>query len=101
MQDTFWIKPSKDIPGVENRLLRTHTSPVQVHFMEKNKPPFRIICPGKVYRKEATDATHEMQFQQYEVLYVDKKVSLATLKSVLNEFLDKFFEKNPFRIIEK
>ncbi len=94
MQDTFWVKPNKDFPGVERRLLRTQTSAMQVHFMEKNKPPFRIICPGKCYRKEATDATHEMQFQQYECLYVDKNVSLTTLKSVLNEFLDKFFEKN-------
>ena len=94
MQDTFWVKPSKDFPGVERRLLRTQTSAMQVHFMEKNKPPFRIICPGKTYRKEATDATHEMQFQQYECLYVDKNVSLTTLKSVLNQFLDKFFEKN-------
>ena len=95
MQDTFWIKPNKDFPGVESRLLRTQTSNMQIRYMEKNnKPPFRIVCPGKTYRKEATDATHEMQFQQYEVLYVDKKVSLATLKSVLNEFLDKFFEKD-------
>lgn len=95
MQDTFWIKPNKNSPGVENRLLRTQTSNMQIRYMEKNnKPPFRIICPGKTYRKEATDATHEMQFQQYECLYVDKNVSLATLKSVLNIFLDKFFEKN-------
>ena len=94
MQDTFWIKPSKDFPGVERRLMRTHTSPMQIHFMENNKPPFRIICPGKTYRKEATDATHEAQFQQFEGLYVDKDVSLATLRSVLNIFFDKFFEKN-------
>ena len=105
MQDTFWIKPNKNIYGVEGRLLRTHTSPMQVHFMEEihekssdlvasKKLPFRIICPGKVYRKEATDATHEIQFQQFEGLYVDKTVSLATLKSVLNVFFDKFFEKD-------
>jgi len=95
MQDTFWIKPSKDMPGVERRLLRTQTSAMQVHYMEENKnPPIRIICPGKTYRKEATDATHEMQFQQFEGLYVDKEVSLATLKSVLNVFFDKFFEKD-------
>ncbi len=95
MQDTFWVKPNKNSPGVENKLLRTHTSPMQVHFMEENKKlPFRIICPGKVYRKEATDATHEMQFQQFEGLYVDKNVSLANLKSVVNVFFDKFFEKD-------
>lgn len=94
MQDTFWIKPSKNLPGVERKLLRTHTSPVQVHFMEENKPPLRIICPGRVFRKEATDATHEIQFQQFEGLFIDKEVSLATLKSVVNEFFDKFFEKD-------
>ncbi|MFH1454717.1 MAG: phenylalanine--tRNA ligase subunit alpha [bacterium] len=94
MQDTFWVKSNKDFPGVEQKLMRTHTSPMQIHFMKNNKPPFRIICPGKTYRKEATDATHEAQFQQFEGLYVDKNVSLATLKSVLNIFFDKFFEKN-------
>jgi phenylalanyl-tRNA synthetase alpha chain len=95
MQDTFWIKPDKDFPGVERKLLRTQTSAMQIHYMEENKnPPIRIICPGKTYRNEATDATHEMQFQQIEGLYVDKNVSLATLKSVLNEFFDKFFQKN-------
>jgi phenylalanyl-tRNA synthetase alpha chain len=95
MQDTFWVKPDKDFPGVERKLLRTQTSAMQIHYMEENKnPPIRIICPGKTYRNEATDATHEMQFQQIEGLYVDKNVSLATLKSVLNEFFDKFFQKN-------
>ncbi len=95
MQDTFWLKPNKDFSGVERRLMRTHTSPMQVHFMEENKDlPFRIICPGKTYRKEATDATHEIQFQQFEGLFVDKNVSLATLKSVLNKFFDEFFEKD-------
>ncbi len=94
MQDTFWIKPNKDFSGVERKLMRTHTSPMQIHFMENNKPPFRIICPGKTYRKEATDATHEIQFQQFEGLFIDKEVSLVTLKSVLNAFFDKFFEKD-------
>lgn len=94
MQDTFWVKPNEKFAGVERRLLRTQTSAMQVHFMEKTKPPFKIVSPGKVYRKEATDATHEMQFQQFEGLYVDHEVSLTTLKSVLNEFFDKFFEKN-------
>ena len=103
MQDTFWIKTQIDADGTRMNadktnhlpfLMRTHTSPMQVHFMENNKPPFRILCPGKTYRKEATDATHEMQFQQFEGLYVDKKVSLATLKSVLTFFFDKFFGKN-------
>ena len=87
MQDTFWIKNK---PGF---LMRTQTSAMQIRFMEKNKPPFKIICPGKTFRKEATDATHEMQFQQFECLYVDKNISLATLKTILNKFFEKFFEK--------
>jgi len=95
MQDTFWIKPGKDFPGVERKLLRTQTSAMQIHYMEENKnPPIKIICPGKTYRNEATDATHEMQFQQFEGLLVDKDVSLATLKSVVNKFFDEFFQKD-------
>ncbi|MFA6939027.1 MAG: phenylalanine--tRNA ligase subunit alpha [Candidatus Paceibacterota bacterium] len=95
MQDTFWVKPTKDLPGVERRLMRTQTSAMQIHHMEGNKnPPIKILCPGKTYRKEATDATHEAQFQQLEGLYVDKEVSLATLKTVLNKFFDEFFEKD-------
>ena len=78
--DTFWIKPSKDFAGVERRLMTTQTSAMQIHYMEKNKPPLAIICPGKTYRHEATDATHEMQFQQFEGLFVDKNISLATQK---------------------
>src|SRR4051812_14387908 len=64
MQDTFWIK-SKD-----RKVLRTHTSPVQIRYMESHTPPFRIIVPGKVFRNEATDATHEAQFHQIEGLLV-------------------------------
>lgn len=95
MQDTFWIKPNKDSPGVENKILRTQTSAIQARFMEKNKkPPFGIICPGKTYRKEATDATHEAQFQQFECLFVDKQVSMSNLKSTMNQFFDQFFEKD-------
>lgn len=93
MQDTFWVKPSNNDAGVERKLMRTQTSAMQVHFMEENKPPFRIICPGRTFRNEATDARHEAQFNQFEGLYVDKDVSLATLKTVLNKFFDKFFEK--------
>lgn len=94
MQDTFWIKPNKNSQGVENRLMRTQTSAMQVHFMEKNKPPFKIISPGKVFRQEATDARHEMMFHQFEGLLVGKEASLSSLKSTLNIFFDKFFEKN-------
>lgn len=84
MQDTFWIKNS---PG---KLLRTHTSPVQIRYMENNKPPFAIIVPGKVFRNEATDATHEAQFHQIEGLMVAQHVSLSHLKGVLLEFFRRF-----------
>lgn len=85
MQDTFWIK------GKDRKVLRTHTSPVQVRYMETNEPPIRIIVPGKVFRNEATDATHEAQFFQIEGLYIDKNVSMAQLKGVLETFFKKFF----------
>jgi len=84
--DTFWLS--------DGRLLRTHTSPVQVRYMEKHKPPIRIIVPGKVYRFEATDATHEAQFFQVEGLYVDKNVSLAELKGTITEFFKRFIGKD-------
>jgi len=94
MQDTFWVK-GKGASG-ERQLLRTHTSPVQIRYMEKKLaagilPPYRIIVPGKVFRNEATDATHEAQFFQVEGLYVDKNVSLAHLKGTLLYFFKKFF----------
>jgi phenylalanyl-tRNA synthetase alpha chain len=85
MQDTFWIK-SKD-----RKVLRTHTSAVQIRYMESHKPPFKIVVPGKVFRNEATDATHEAQFYQVEALCVDKKVSLADLKGTITYFFQKFF----------
>ncbi len=84
MQDTFWLKGKH-----QGKVLRTHTSPVQVRYMESHKPPFRIIVPGKVFRNEATDATHEAQFYQLEGLVVDKNVSLAHLKGTLQEFFKK------------
>lgn len=85
MQDTFWIK------NVEKLLLATHTSGIQVRHMEKNKPPYRIIAPGKVYRNEATDNTHEVQFTQIEGLMIDKEVSLANLKGVLEHMFKELF----------
>tara|TARA_Y100000310_G_C20693489_1_gene823914 strand:+ start:1561 stop:2556 length:996 start_codon:yes stop_codon:yes gene_type:complete len=75
-QDTFWIK------GVENTVLRTHTSPVQIRYMQEHKPPFRMICPGKVYRKDS-DATHSPMFHQFEGLMIGKDITLANLKAVL------------------
>ncbi len=88
MWDTFWVKTE---PGKEKFLLRTHTSPVQVRYMEKNQPPFRIIAPGRTFRYEATDATHETNFYQLEGLMVGKDVSLANFKFVIEELFRQFF----------
>jgi phenylalanyl-tRNA synthetase alpha chain len=85
MQDTFWIK------GKPGELLRTHTSSVQIRHMKEHKPPYRIVVPGKVFRNEATDATHEAQFFQLEALCVDKDISLADLKGTLEYFFQKLF----------
>lgn len=82
MQDTFYFS--------ENVVLRTHTSPVQIRTMEKTKPPVRIICPGKVYRRDA-DITHSPMFMQIEGLWVDRDVSLADLKGVLTAFVHEYF----------
>ena len=90
MWDTFWLK---DKENLERLLLRTHTSPVQIRYMEKNQPPIRIIAPGKVYRYEATDATHEAQFYQLEGLMIGESVSLADLKGVLEVFFARLFGK--------
>ena len=87
MQDTFWL-PDEDV--AEPTLLRTHTSPVQARYMESHSPPIRVIIPGKVFRNEATDATHEAQFYQLEGLYVDKGVHLGHLKGLLEYFFSKF-----------
>lgn len=85
MQDTFWIKDR------EKTVMRTHTSNAQVRYMERNKPPIRIIVPGKVFRNEATDTTHEAQFYQMEGLMIDEAATLGALKGVLKIFLEKFF----------
>ncbi len=111
MQDTFWIKsnsnPKSEILNSkqilnsnasinhpekgERMVLRTHTSSVQIRYMENNKPPLRILVPGRVYRNEATDATHEAQFNQLEALYIDKNVTLAQLKGVLEAMFKRVF----------
>lgn len=96
MQDTFWLRQTearnqKSKVKSERPVLRTHTSPVQIRYMEKHNPPIRIIAPGKVFRNEATDATHESQFFQIEGLYVDKNVSMAELKGTLEHFMREFF----------
>ncbi|MFA5249631.1 MAG: phenylalanine--tRNA ligase subunit alpha [Candidatus Paceibacterota bacterium] len=74
-------------------LLRTHTSPVQIRFMESHQPPFRIIIPGRVYRAESTDSSHEVQFHQIEGLMVGKDVSVANFKAIFAKFLQEFFGK--------
>ena len=85
MWDTFWLK--------DGRLLRTHTSPVQVRFMENRKPPLAVIAPGRTYRYEATDATHESQFSQLEGLMLGKQVTVATMKWTLEQFFEKLFKR--------
>jgi phenylalanyl-tRNA synthetase alpha chain len=85
---TLWVDPEHCSEGV---LLRTHTSPVQIRVMEKTAPPVRIIAPGRVYRYEATDATHEWMFHQVEGLAVDKNITMADLKGTLFEFARRLF----------
>ena len=85
--DTIWI----DSEQHDDLLLRTHTSPMQARVMEKNDPPIRVIVPGKCYRYEATDATHEWHFNQIEGLAVDTNITFADLKGTLYEFVKKIF----------
>ena len=92
MQDTFWIK-QKFVDG-EKRVLRTQTSAIQIRYMQSHTPPFKIIAPGKVFRNEATDATHEVQFHQLEGLVVGKDISLAHLKGALEEFFKRYYGPN-------
>ncbi len=92
MQDTFFIEQMPD--KVEGKLvLRTHTSPVQIRTMRKYGVPLRVIVPGRVFRNEATDARHEHTFDQVEGFMIDKNISLAHLKGVMEEFLTRLFEK--------
>jgi phenylalanyl-tRNA synthetase alpha chain len=86
MHDTFWFS--------DKALLRTHTSPNQIRVMEKLKPPVRVIVPGKVYRSEATDATHEFMFYQCEGLAVDTNITLADLRGTLADFARRMFGKD-------
>jgi len=92
MQDTFFIQTDPDI------LLRTHTSSVQVRYMESNKPPIRTISPGRVYRNEAISARSHCFFHQVEGLYVDKNVSFADLKQTLQYFTSEMFGKSKIRL---
>lgn len=88
LQDTFYMS--------ENVVLRTHTSPVQVRYMEKKKPPFRMICPGKVYRNDY-DISHTPMFHQMEGLVIGEDVSFANLKAILEQFVTKVFGETKVR----
>lgn len=92
MQDTFFIQQNPDV------LLRTHTSSVQVRYMENNKPPIRTISPGRVFRNEAISARSHCFFHQVEGLYVDKDVSFADLKQTLQYFTTEMFGKSKIRL---
>jgi phenylalanyl-tRNA synthetase alpha chain len=85
MHDTFYLK--------DGRLLRTHTSPVQIRAMMNGKPPLALIAPGRVYRRDS-DVSHSPMFHQVEGLYVDENVSFANLKSTLHKFMEAFFEQD-------
>ena len=90
MQDTFYIADSEHV-------LRPHTSPVQIRYMEAHQPPIRIICPGRVYRCDH-DATHSPMFHQIEGLWIDEGISLADLKGTLTQFFRAFFERDDMQI---
>lgn len=92
MQDTFFIKDRED--KKHGRLvLRTQTSPIQIRTMERYGAPLRVIAPGRTFRNEATDASHEHTFHQIEGLLVDKDISLAHLKGIMTEFLSRLFRR--------
>ncbi len=93
MQDTFFIENKQD-PKHGNLVLRTHTSPVQARTLESKGTPVRIIVPGRVFRYEATDATHDSTFNQFEGLFIDKDISLCHLKGTIEEFLSRFFKRD-------
>ncbi|EDM44375.1 phenylalanyl-tRNA synthetase alpha subunit [unidentified eubacterium SCB49] len=92
MQDTFFVEKDPDV------LLRTHTSSVQVRYMENNEPPIRTISPGRVFRNEAISARSHCFFHQIEGLYVDKGVSFADLKQTLQYFTTEMFGKSKIRL---
>jgi phenylalanyl-tRNA synthetase alpha chain len=90
MHDTFYLADGK-------HLLRTHTSPIQIRYMEQHQPPIRVIAPGRVYRVDS-DATHSPMFHQVEGLWIDDQVSFANLKGVLIDFFRRFFENDDLKV---
>ena len=91
MHDTFYLDEKKE------RLLRTHTSPVQIRTMLKDKPPFKIIAPGRTYRSDS-DQTHSPMFHQVEGLHIDKNINMGHLKGCLNYFIKEFFEVDKIKM---
>jgi phenylalanyl-tRNA synthetase alpha chain len=89
MQDTFYLE--------DGRLLRTHTSPVQIRYLENNPPPVRVIAPGRVFRRDAVDATHSPVFHQVEVLAIDEGLDFTHLRGTVTAFLQQFFGDLPVR----
>ena len=89
MHDTFYL--------ADGSLLRTHTSPVQIRYMEHREPPIKIIAPGRVYRVDS-DATHSPMFHQVEGLWIDRHISFAHLKGVVQDFLQRFFERDDLTV---
>ncbi len=94
MQDTFFIEKQSAEPSEKDILLRTHTSSIQVRTMERQKPPIRVICPGRVFRNEAISYRAHCIFHQIEGLYIDKNVSFADLKQSLLYFAKELFGEN-------
>jgi phenylalanyl-tRNA synthetase alpha chain len=91
-QDTFWLDFRKD--GKRNMLLRTQTSPMQIRFMEEHQPPIRVAVPGRVYRYEATDATHEWMITQVELLAIDEGISFRHMKGCLTQLAQALFGRD-------
>ena len=91
MHDTFYLDEKKE------KLLRTHTSPVQIRTMLKDKPPFKIIAPGRTYRSDS-DQTHSPMFHQVEGLHIDKNLNMGHLKGCLNYFIKEFFEVDKIKM---
>src|SRR5246127_2966935 len=90
--DTFYVDLPRGVPGP--LLLRTHTSPVQIHTMEKRRPPVRVIVPGKVYRRDNPDATHSFMFHQIEGLAVDSDITFCDFTGTIDYFVKQFFGEN-------
>ncbi|MDC3377739.1 phenylalanine--tRNA ligase subunit alpha, partial [Candidatus Pelagibacter ubique] len=91
MHDTFYLNDTKEL------LLRTHTSPVQIRTMLSDKPPFKIIAPGRTYRSDS-DQTHTPMFHQVEGLHIDKNINMGHLKGCLNYFIKEFFEVDKIKM---